>query len=421
MNHPQIKYSCDTTSQPLLSVSEALKILIDAALTSQKNTCLKLDDALGRVLFRDVRAQINVPQFDNSAMDGYALALAPEQINTTGVLTFKITDRIPAGAMGKPLDTGCAARIFTGAPIPDGANTVIMQEECQVLAGETQLETWRPLLLGEHIRPQGGDILKEAIILPAGTELKPQHIALSASIGVDKLAVFKTIKVGVFSTGNELIEPGNKLSAGKIFNSNRYSLLALLKKMNCEVLDLGNIKDDFDAVYSALDTLKTDCDLIITTGGVSVGEEDYVRPVIKKLGELSLWNIRMKPGRPLAFGKIGKTAFIGLPGNSVSTMVTFLLFARPFIKKMQGQKNYQNQTIKVQTDFNWQQARARREFVRVQLNRVTTPATVSLYPKQDSNILTSLVWADGLVEIAENATFSQGQILDFYSLTEMLS
>jgi molybdopterin molybdotransferase len=409
---------CNAMSQPLLSIDETLEILMPAAKTIQNTQLVALDDALNKVLVVDVCSDIAVPGFDNSAMDGYAIHLKKEQINTPGGLTFKITDRITAGNTGDTLalGLGCAARIFTGSATPKGANTVVMQEECELL-DDTKIEVYRPLALNENIRPMGNDIQVGTTILPKGRQLQPQDIALAASVGVEQLEVFKPVKIGVFFTGDELVEPGNKLKLGQIFNSNRYSLVALLNKLNCEVVNLGNIKDNLNATLNALNTLADDCDLIITTGGVSVGEEDHIKPAVEKLGKLDLWRINVKPGKPLAFGSIGSTAFIGLPGNPVSAMVTFFLFAQPFIKKMQGICDYQNHTTQVQCNFNWQQPRPRREFVRVKLNHSSVPASAELYSKQGSDVLSSMVWADGLVEIPENSTFSQGQVLNYYTLT----
>ncbi|MDC9714514.1 MAG: molybdopterin molybdotransferase MoeA [Gammaproteobacteria bacterium] len=420
MSKQEIDYSCDQVQQPMLSTDEALKFLLNSVSTVTKTQTKSLDESLYRVLAQDIYSTINVPGFDNSAMDGYAIALKPEQINVSGVLNFKITGRIPAGSTGSALASGCAARIFTGAPIPQGANTVIMQEECKVSDNGNSIETWRPLSLNDNIRPLGNDIQTGTIILKKGKQLKPQDIALAASVGVAELEVFKKIKVGVFFTGNELIEPGDPLNNGEIFNSNRYALVALLTQLGCEVVNLGNIKDDLGATCNALEVLASDCDLIMTTGGVSVGEEDHVKPAVEKLGQLNLWRIKMKPGKPLAFGRVGNSAFIGLPGNPVSTMVTFLLFARPFIKKMQGISHYKNQTTQVQTNFDWHRPRPRREFIRVRLDHTAIPASANLYPKQGSDVLSSMVWADGLVEIPENSTFSKGKVLNYYSLNGLL-
>jgi molybdopterin molybdotransferase len=416
MNKQKIDSTCDQGLQPLLTMSEALEFLLNASIVNTNTCSVSLDDALQKILADDIYANINVPEFDNSAMDGYAIALKPEQISTPGILNFKITDRIQAGSTGSTLAPGCAARIFTGAPIPQGANTVIMQEVCEVSKDGCSIETWQPLSLNENIRPLGNDISSGDVILKKGRQLKAQDIALTASIGVKELRVFKQLKVGLFFTGDELIEPGETLKNGEIFNSNRYALVALLTQLNCNIVNLGNIKDDFNATLNALDTLADDCDLIITTGGVSVGEEDHVKPAVEKLGKLSLWRIKVKPGKPLAFGHIGKSAFIGLPGNPVSAMVTFFLFAQPFIKKMQGMSNYKNQPIQVQTNFDWLKPKPRREFVRVRLDHTTMPASASLYPKQGSDVLSSIVWADGLLEIPEDTTFSQGKVLNYYSL-----
>ncbi|CAC9994697.1 Molybdopterin molybdenumtransferase (EC 2.10.1.1) [uncultured Gammaproteobacteria bacterium] len=416
MNKQKIDSTCDQGLQPLLTMSEALEFLLNASIVNTNTCSVSLDDALRKILADDIYAKINVPEFDNSAMDGYAIALKPEQISTPGILNFKITDRIQAGSTGSTLAPGCAARIFTGAPIPQGANTVIMQEVCEVSKDGCSIETWQPLSLNENIRPLGNDISSGDVILKKGRQLKAQDIALTASIGVKELRVFKQLKVGLFFTGDELIEPGETLKNGEIFNSNRYALVALLTQLNCNIVNLGNIKDDFNATLNALDTLADDCDLIITTGGVSVGEEDHVKPAVEKLGKLSLWRIKVKPGKPLAFGHIGKSAFIGLPGNPVSAIVTFFLFAQPFIKKMQGMSNYKNQPIQVQTNFDWLKPKPRREFVRVRLDHTTMPASASLYPKQGSDVLSSIVWADGLLEIPEDTTFSQGKVLNYYSL-----
>ncbi|CAC9970571.1 Molybdopterin molybdenumtransferase (EC 2.10.1.1) [uncultured Gammaproteobacteria bacterium] len=416
MNKQKIDSTCDQGLQPLLTMSEALEFLLNASIVNTNTCSVSLDDALRKILADDIYAKINVPEFDNSAMDGYAIALKPEQISTPGILNFKITDRIQAGSTGSTLAPGCAARIFTGAPIPQGANTVIMQEVCEVSKDGCSIETWQPLSLNENIRPLGNDICSGDVILKKGRQLKAQDIALTASIGVKELRVFKQLKVGLFFTGDELIEPGETLKNGEIFNSNRYALVALLTQLNCNIVNLGNIKDDFNATLNALDTLADDCDLIITTGGVSVGEEDHVKPAVEKLGKLSLWRIKVKPGKPLAFGHIGKSAFIGLPGNPVSAIVTFFLFAQPFIKKMQGMSNYKNQPIQVQTNFDWLKPKPRREFVRVRLDHTTMPASASLYPKQGSDVLSSIVWADGLLEIPEDTTFSQGKVLNYYSL-----
>ena len=421
MDNQSVDCGCDEIPQPLLSTDKALEILTSTAKEISTTEVLKLDDSLNRVLATDICSNINVPGFDNSAMDGYAIHLKDEQINTPGGFAFNITDRIPAGSTGSKLESGCAARIFTGAPIPDGANTVIMQEECELIENNSRIEIYRPISLNENIRPMGNDIKSGDIILAKGIKLKPQDIALAASVGSDTLEVFKKIKVGVFFTGDELVKPGSKLKQGQIYNSNRYTLIAMLNNLNCDVINLNTIQDTFEATVDALESLKDNCDLIMTTGGVSVGEEDHVKPAVEQLGKLNLWRIKMKPGKPLAFGQVGNSAFIGLPGNPVSAMVTFLLFARPFIKKLQGCQAYLNTSYKVAANFDWNRSKPRREFIRVQLDQSEILAKANQYPKQGSDVLSSMVWADGLLEIPEKTTFKKGEIINFYPLSEMMS
>ena len=303
MSRQKVNSSSPMFSDSLMSADDALSFLIDAAIITNKTEAVSLDNSLGRVLAKDIHSTINVPGFDNSAMDGYTIALDHNQ-TTQANQSFEVVDRIAAGSTGNDLKKGCAARIFTGAPIPKGANTVVMQEECKLSEDGSKISVERALNLNENIRPLGNDILESDVILCSGIQIKPQDISLAASVGVGELKVFKKIKVGVFFTGDELVEPGNPLSPGKIYNSNRYALVALLKQVGCDVINLGNIEDKLDATCDALETLESQCDLIMTTGGVSVGEEDHVKPAVKKLGELNLWKIRMKPGKPLALSLI---------------------------------------------------------------------------------------------------------------------
>jgi molybdopterin molybdotransferase len=379
---------------------------------------VSLDNSLSRILAFDIHSTINVPGFDNSAMDGYAIALSDNQLLQNN-LSFDIVDRIPAGSTGNELNKGCAARIFTGAPIPKGANTVIMQEECEVSEDGVQITIARAIKLNENIRPTGNDIVEDDVILSSGKQIQPQDISLASSVGVGELIVYKKIKVGVFFTGDELVEPGTPLSSGKIYNSNRYALVALLRQVGCEVINLGNIKDKFSATCEALETLESQCDLIMTTGGVSVGEEDHVKPAVESLGEINLWKIRMKPGKPLAYGKVKQTPFIGLPGNPVSSFVTFCIFSLPFIKKMQGNNNYQSKIIKVKANFECKRAKPRREYARARIDHSENTPVANLYPKQGSDVMSSIVWADGLVEIPENRTFEAGELLNYYPLSEL--
>ena len=418
MNSQSTNSSSAMFNDSLMSADDALSFLIDSASVTAKTEAVSLDDSLGRILASDIHSTINVPGFDNSAMDGYTIALNNSQVAQEN-LSFKVVDRIAAGSTGKDLNSGSAARIFTGAPIPKGANTVVMQEECKLSEDKSQITVARAINLNENIRPTGNDILKGNVILSSGNQIKPQDISLAASVGVGELVVFKKIKVGVFFTGDELVEPGNPLSPGKIYNSNRYALVALLKQVGCDVVNLGNIEDKLDATCDALEALESKCDLIMTTGGVSVGEEDHVKPAVEKLGELNLWKIRMKPGKPLAYGKVKQTPFIGLPGNPVSSFVTFCIFSLPFIKKMQGNSNYESKILKVKTNFDCKRAKPRREYARVRIDHSTETPLANLFPKQGSDVMSSVVWADGIIEIPENTTFETGTILNYYSMSEL--
>ena len=418
MNSQSTNSSSAMFNDSLMSADDALSFLIDSASVTAKTEAVSLDDSLGRILASDIHSTINVPGFDNSAMDGYTIALNDSQVAQEN-LSFKVVDRIAAGSTGKDLNSGSAARIFTGAPIPKGANTVVMQEECKLSEDKSQITVARAINLNENIRPTGNDILKGNVILSSGKQIKPQDISLAASVGVGELVVFKKIKVGVFFTGDELVEPGNPLSSGKIYNSNRYALVALLKQVGCDVVNLGNIEDKLDTTCDALEALESQCDLIMTTGGVSVGEEDHVKPAVEKLGELNLWKIRMKPGKPLAYGKVKQTPFIGLPGNPVSSFVTFCIFSLPFIKKMQGNSNYESKILKVKTNFDCKHAKPRREYARVRIDYSTETPLANLFPKQGSDVMSSVVWADGIIEIPENTTFEAGTILNYYSMDEL--
>ena len=418
MNSQSTNSSSAMFSDSLMSADDALSFLIDSACVTAMTEAVSLDDSLGRILASDIHSTINVPGFDNSAMDGYTIALNDNQVAQEN-LSFDVVDRIAAGSTGNDLKIGNAARIFTGAPIPNGANTVVMQEECTLSEDKSQITVKRAINLNENIRPTGNDILKDNVILSSGRQIKPQDISLAASVGVGELVVFKKIKVGVFFTGDELVEPGNPLTPGKIYNSNRYALVALLKQVGCDVINLGNIEDKLDATCEALEALESQCDLIMTTGGVSVGEEDHVKPAVEKLGELNLWKIRMKPGKPLAYGKVKQTPFIGLPGNPVSSFVTFCIFSLPFIKKMQGNSNYESKILKVKTNFDCKRAKPRREYARVRIDHSTETPLANLFPKQGSDVMSSVVWADGIIEIPENTTFETGTILNYYSMSEL--
>lgn len=397
---------------PMLTVDEALAQMLDAARPLTHTETVTTLEASGRVLAEDQFSKIDVPGFDNSAMDGYALHIAdfaalPDR--------FPVVQRIAAGSVGEPLAAGCAARIFTGAPVPPGCNAVVMQEDCQQ-DGDALLVKAK-VLAGQHIRRRGEDIGSGHCILRAGTRLQPQHTALAASVGLAVLPVRKVLKVGVFFTGDELIMPGNPLPPGAIYNSNRFAIIGLLKALGCEVTDYGNVPDNLPRTMETLALAAVSNHVVVTCGGVSVGEEDHVKAAVQRLGQLNLWKIAMKPGKPLAVGNVQGAVFIGLPGNPVSAFVTFCLLARPLLLRSMGAEGVTPARMALPAAFNWPKADRRREFLRARLNSV---GQVELYPQQGSGVMTSLVWADGLVDLPANTTVAEGDIVQFLPLSALL-
>lgn len=408
--------------QSMLSADEALAFLLARVRPANKTEQIATADALGRVLAERLTSAVNVPPLDNSAMDGYAVRIA-DLINASTRL--RVTQRIPAGTVGQPLEAGQAARIFTGAPVPAGCDAVVMQEYCGV-EGDTVTVGKQPKM-GENIRRSGEDIAAGAEILPAGIRLRPQEMGLAAAVGIASLLVYRKLKVAIFFTGDEIVMPGEPLKPGQIYNSNRFVLTGLLQALGCEVVDLGIVPDDFAATVKVLETA-AGADLIITSGGVSVGEEDHVKAAVEAVGKLDLWKIAIKPGKPLAFGEVGhgeewqKVPFIGLPGNPVSAFVTFCLFVRPFILRSQGITAAAPQAFSLKADFDWLKPDKRREFLRARLHTAETGEVgVQLYPHQGSGVLTSTVWADGLVEIPEGATVRRGDTVKFLPFTGLLN
>ena len=351
-----------TIKHSLTPVNEALQFLTERATLVNEAENIAVLQALGRVLAEPVVSRVNVPPLDNSAMDGYA-------VNTEdladGHTTLPVSQRIPAGTTGEALRKGTAARIFTGAPVPPGADVVVMQENTSV-EGDNVTILKNPVP-GQNIRRAGEDMGEGDTIMSAGKLVRAQEMGLAASVGVAELAVYRRVRVALFMTGDELVEPGTPLQPGQIYNSNRYTLSGQLQAMGCEIIDSGIVPDDFDATVSALQQAANSADVVISTGGVSVGEEDYVKLAMEKLGEMKLWKIAVKPGKPLAFGDIGGTPLIGLPGNPVSSFVTFVLFARPFIRKMQGLEPGRLNGYPVKAGFDRQKAGMRREFFRARL------------------------------------------------------
>ena len=411
---------CDTT--PLLAYDDALAQLTGSVGPLAAITEIPLLQARGRVLARSIEAAIDVPGCAMSAMDGYAINTADLAADVAdGAITqLPLSQRIAAGDGATTLTPGSAARIFTGAPVPAGADAVIMQEQVEVDEQGIRFEQ-RPTN-GQNIRPRGNDIQQGTTILCQGMRLRPQDIGLAASIGLCSLPVFKPVRVGIFFTGDELVEPGEALASGKIYDSNRYTLYGLLESLGCEIVDLGLVGDTLEATCAAMLEASTQADLVVTSGGVSVGEEDHVRIAIEQLGVLRLWRLGIKPGKPLAYGQINETAFIGLPGNPVSVFATFCLFVSPVIQIMQGRDWHKPVALPVRADFDWPKPDSRREFLRARLVTDTAGDTrVQIFPNQDSGVLTSTVWADGFVEIAENETVQRGDNVDYLPLAQFLA
>ena len=396
----------------LLSFDEALARLVAAArplaAVEEVDTLL----AAGRTLAHSQASGIDVPPLDNSAMDGYAVRC--RDAAAAGV-QLPVSQRIPAGSVGTPLAAGTAARIFTGAPVPPGADAVVMQELCEHAgAGVALNHVPRP---GENIRRAGEDIRAGAEILAAGRRLTPQDVGLAAAVGLARLPVFRRLRVGVFFTGDELVMPGEPLPPGAIYNSNRFTLRSLLDLLGCEVRDLGIVPDRLEETRAVLREAARDNDLIVTSGGVSVGEEDHVKPAVQAEGALALWKIAITPGKPLAFGHVGDAAFIGLPGNPVSSFVTFLLLVRPFILRAQGAAATAPRALALRADFDWPAPDRRREFLRARLNDA---GGLELFPNQGSAVLTSCAWADGLVDNPPAQAIRRGEVVRFIPFSALL-
>lgn len=403
----------------LTPVSVALQELLAAVEPLSAQSRVTLNDGLGRVIATTHNAGINVPPADNSAMDGYAIRCA--DINPDGETRLHISQRICAGETGQALQNGTAARIFTGAPIPENADAVVMQEHCQV-DNETLIVS-RAVKQGQNIRRAGEDIRAGDDLLSAGTYLRAQELGLAASVGIGHLNVYPRLKVATFTTGNELIDPttDTDLDAGKIYDSNRYSLMGLLKTLGCDIVDLGRVEDTLSATKQALQDAAEQADIVITTGGVSVGEEDHIRNALEQLGQLNLWRIAVKPGKPLAFGHINATPFVGLPGNPVSAFVTFAVFVAPMIKKMQGRTDIKPHAYQLPAAFTWTKAGFRQEYIRARLLIQDGISQVESYPHQGSGVLSSVSWSDGLVEIPVDATIAKGDMINFYPYSELLT
>lgn len=416
--------------KPLKPLDEALADLLAKATPLPEAETVTTFDADGRVLAQNCVSALQVPPQDNSSMDGYAVRCA--DVAAVGValpITLPVSQRIAAGSAGDPLLPGTAARIFTGAPVPEGADAILMQEDCEALAtgdglGLVRINAVPPQ--GQWIRRAGEDITRGAVVLSAGTRLTPAELGLAASIGLHELQVACRPRVALFSTGDELVMPGEvppeQMRPGAIYNSNRFFLRAMLLRLGCEVTDFGIVPDRRDATIDALRSASAAHDLILTSGGVSVGEEDHIKPAVESLGTLDLWQIAMKPGKPFAYGQIprdgGAAHFMGLPGNPVSSFLTFALLVRPFVLRLQGVVDVAPQPIAARADFTWPKADKRREFLRVRHNAA---GGLDLFHNQSSGVLTSAAWGDGVVDNPAGQTIASGDTVRFIAFSELLS
>ncbi len=426
-----------TPRAPLMPLADALDNLLSRIQPLSGCVSVATFDADGRVLAEDLVSSMQVPAFDNSSMDGYAVRCA--DLPEPGKVLV-VTQRIAAGQTGQALQAGQTARIFTGAPLPPGADAIVMQEQTEAWAedvakGEGAQERSAPQIrflttpeAGQWIRRSGEDIRRGDTALKKWQKLGPAELGLAASLGLAHLPVMRRPKVALFSTGDELIMPGDvapqNMPPGAIYNSNRFFLRSLLHRLGCEVSDLGIVPDRREATVAALKTAADHHDLILTSGGVSVGEEDHVKPAVQSLGQLELWQIAMKPGKPFAYGHVrretepGVAHFVGLPGNPVSSYMTFLLLVRPMLLRLQGVVKTDPPCLRLPAHFDWPQADKRREFLRVKRN---ARGGLDLFPNQSSGVLTSVVWADGVVDNPAGQTIAQGQMVDFWPFAEWLS
>lgn len=374
-------------------------------------------NTLGRVLAKPLIAPRPIPPTDNSAMDGYALR--HDDLATLGLTTLPISQRITAGETPAELAANSAARIFTGAAIPVGADIVILQEQSHAKNGHVTFDA--PTRIGQHIRRTGEDIKQGSSFLSAGYRIQPQAMGLIGANGIATIPVYRRLKVALLSTGNELLMPGSALQNGKRYNANHFTLSGLLQALGCEIIDRGTIPDKLSATIDALEAAAADADLIISSGGVSVGDEDHIKAAIEQLGKLDIWKLNIKPGKPLAFGEINDTPFFGLPGNPVSLFVTFCLFARPYILRMQGVEQVQPQTLKVRAQFNHTKKGTRQEYVRSRLTTTAQGSEVNTFGKQGSGVLSSTVWANSLTIIRPGCVITPGDLVEVIPFNELIT
>ena len=407
----------------LLTVADALARLLEGVTPVAEVETVSTFDARGRVLARSLSSRIDVPSADNAQMDGFAVRAADlSAASEASPVTLPISQRIAAGHPATaPLQARTAARIFTGAPLPDGADAVVMQEAVVVQPGADAASFSQRPADGEWVRRRGEDIRRGHVVLASGVRLGAQHLGLAASIGAAALVVVRRPRVAVFSTGDELAMPGevepHALKPGTLFNSNRFTLRALIEALGCEVIDLGIVPDTLVATREALVEAASRSDCIVTSGGVSVGEEDHIRPAVAAEGHVDFWQIAIKPGKPLASGRVGNALFVGLPGNPVSGFVTFLVFVRPLLLRLQGVTETEPAAYALRADFDWPRADSRQEFLRARSNAT---GGLDLFPRQGSAVMTSTAWADGLVDNPPGRSIARGDIVRFLPFAALL-
>jgi len=393
----------------LRPVDEVVDQLLGLVRPTGRSELRAIDDAVNCCAAKDIESPINVPPADNSAMDGYAIAYADANLQSS----YRVSARIPAGHVGSRLAPGTVARIFTGAEIPVGADTVVMQENIELSGDEVKLLSLPDQF--ENVRSKGQDIEAGSLIIRKGDLLSARTLSLVASVGVAQVEVATPLRIAIMSTGDELVEPGNPVAPGQIYNSNRYALSAMLRNMGMTVIDLGIVADTPEATEQALLDAASMADCILTSGGVSVGEEDHVKAAVEKLGKLELWKLSIKPGKPLAYGEIQGVPFFGLPGNPVSTFVTFHIVARQYLLAMQGRADYKPFCVTGVADFSFKGG-GRREYLRVQIQNIEGQTRLAKFTNQGSGIMTSVVWADALAMVEAGQVVQPGDRLTIYPL-----
>jgi len=415
----QLSDDCFAFGGPLMSVDEAVGIIAARVTPVLEVESVALVQADGRILATEISAPLPLPPFTNSAVDGYAVR--SRDLQTKKEIVFAVTGRVQAGSAAEAIEPGHAVRIFTGAPMPDGADTVFMQEDVQ-LDGEGRVVLPQGLKAGANVRPAGEDIPVGSVALAAGQRLRPQDVALAAAFGLTRLQVRRRIRVAVFSTGNELVSPGAPRASAQLFDSNRFMLMAMLGRLGCDVSDLGILRDDRASLAHGLTKVAGTHDLILTTGGVSTGEEDHVKAAVESVGRLVLWRMAIKPGRPVAMGIIAGTPLIALPGNPVASFVTFVHVVRPTVLALAGAAQQHIVPMPVRAAFSYKKKIFRREYVRANLRRAEDGALeATKFPREGAGLLSSLVDTDGLVELGEAVTeVEPGQIVGFLGYASLM-